>query len=62
MRIRVIVLGALGALALATLSANAGNHATARVQGSVVSLVAATTTVVKADRDAASAATLGESL
>jgi len=55
-RIRVIVLGALGALALATLSANAGNHATPRVQGSVVSLVAATTTVVKADRDAASAA------
>ncbi|TME50422.1 MAG: hypothetical protein E6I60_11960 [Chloroflexi bacterium] len=57
MRIRVIVLGALGALALATLSANAGNQATPRVQGSVVSLVAATTTVVKADRDAASAAT-----
>jgi len=56
-RIRVIVLGALGALALATLSANAGNQATPRVQGSVVSLVAATTTVVKADRDAASAAT-----
>jgi len=55
-RIRVIVLGALGALALATLSANAGNQATPRVQGSVVSLVAATTTVVKADRDAASAA------
>ena len=60
MRIRVIVLGALGALALATLSANAGNQATPRVQGSVVSLVAATTTVVKADRDAASAATREE--
>jgi hypothetical protein len=55
-RTRVIVLGALGALALATLSANAGNQATPRGQGSVVSLVAATTSVVKADRDAESAA------
>jgi hypothetical protein len=51
-RTRVIIFGALGALALATLSANAGNLATPRVQGSVVSLVAATATVAKADRDA----------
>ena len=56
MRTRVIVLGALGALALATLSANAGNQATPRLQGSVVSLAAATATVIKADRDAESTA------
>ncbi|HKV31792.1 MAG TPA: hypothetical protein VJT14_12335, partial [Candidatus Dormibacteraeota bacterium] len=46
------------ALALATLTANAGNRATHQVvqQGSLVSLVAAATTVTKTDRDVASAA------
>jgi hypothetical protein len=53
-RTKTIILGAIAALALATLTANAG--ATKRMQGSLVSLVAATTTVAKADRDAASAA------
>jgi hypothetical protein len=53
---KTIILGAIAAVALATLTANAGNRATHSVQGSLVSLVAATTTVAKADRDAASAA------
>ncbi len=52
MRTKTIILGAIAALALATLTANAG--ATHQGQGSLVSLVAATTTVAKADRDAAS--------
>ena len=52
MRTKTIFLGAIAALALATLTANAG--ATHQGQGSLVSLVAATTTVAKADRDAAS--------
>ena len=43
-------------LALATLSANAGNRATPQAPGSLVSLLAATTTVAKADRDAEVAA------
>jgi len=51
-RIKAIILGAIAALALATLTAGAGTTATARVSGSLVSLVAATTTVTKtADRD-----------
>src|SRR5438128_5020865 len=50
------MLVAIGALALATLTANAGNRASHPVQGSLVSLVAATTVMAKADRDAASAA------
>jgi hypothetical protein len=53
-RTKTIIFGAIAALALATLTTNAA--ATKRVQGSLVSLVAATTTVAKADRDAASAA------
>ena len=56
MRTKTIILGAIAALALATLSANAGNRATHQAQGSLVSLVAATSTVAKADTDAASAA------
>jgi hypothetical protein len=55
-RTKTIILGAIAALALATLTANAGNRATHPLQGSIVSLVAATTTVAKADRDAASTA------
>ena len=57
MRTKTIILGAIAALALATLTANAGNRATHQVvqQGSLVSLVAAATTVTKTDRDVASA-------
>ena len=57
MRTKTIILGAIAALALVTLSANAGNRATPQAQGSLVSLVAATTTVARADRDAKAAAT-----
>ncbi len=57
MRTKTIILGAIAALALVTLSANAGNRATPQGQGSLVSLVAATTTVARADRDATAAAT-----
>jgi hypothetical protein len=53
---KTIILGAIAALALATLTANAGNRATHQVQGSLVSLVAAATTVTKTDRVVASAA------
>lgn len=56
MRTKTIILGAIAALALATLTANAGNRATHQVQGSLVSLVAAATAVTKTDRDVASAA------
>jgi hypothetical protein len=56
-RTKTIILGAIAALALATLSANAGNLATHQVHGSLVSLVTATTTVAKADRETESAAT-----
>ena len=52
MRTKSIILGAIAVLALATLSANAGNRATPQAPGSLVSLLAATTTVAKADRDA----------
>jgi len=55
-RTKTIILGAIAALALATLTANAGNRATHQVQGSLVSLVAATTTVTKTDANVASAA------
>lgn len=58
MRMKAIVLGAVAALAMATLTANAGTTATPRVSGSLVSLVAATTTVAKvADRDEVTVAT-----
>ena len=58
MRIKAIMVGAIAGLALATLTANAGTTATPRVSGSLVSLVAATTTVRKAaDRAAATVAT-----
>jgi len=56
-RTKTIFLGAIAALALATLTANAGTLTPNRVQGSVVSLVAATTAVAKADRDAVTVAT-----
>lgn len=59
MRRKTIILGAIAALALATLTANAGNRATHHVQGSLLSLVAAATTVAKTDSDVASAAAKG---
>jgi hypothetical protein len=55
-RTKTIILGAIAALALATLSANAGNSPTSRAHGSVVSLIAATAAVAKVDREVASAA------
>jgi hypothetical protein len=55
---KAIVLGAVAALAMATLTANAGTMATPRVSGSLVSLVAATTAVTKvADREEVTVAT-----
>src|SRR2546422_721184 len=51
-RTKTIILGAIAALALATLSANAGNRATHHAQGSLLSLVAATTSLARADREA----------
>jgi hypothetical protein len=56
-RIKAIMVGAIAALALATLTANASTTATRQASGSLVSLVAATTTVAKAaDRDEATVA------
>jgi hypothetical protein len=55
-RIKTIILGAIGALALVSISANAGNQLTHQAQGSLVSLVAATTSVARADREATATA------
>jgi hypothetical protein len=55
-RTKTIILGAIAALALATLTANAGNRLTPQAQGSLVSLVAATTSLTRADREAAATA------
>src|SRR2546422_6655568 len=46
-----MISGAIAAIGLATLTANAGSNTHAGSQGSVVSLVAGTRTIVKADRD-----------
>src|SRR2546423_14762042 len=52
------MVGAIAGLALATLTANAGTTATPRVSGSLVSVLAATTTLTRvADREAATVAT-----
>ncbi len=51
MRTKTIILGAIAALALATLSVNAGNAPQRSVQGSAMSLVAGTAAIAKADRD-----------
>lgn len=52
MRIKAIMMGAIAALALVTLTANAGTPADSRASGSLVSLVAATATISKtADRN-----------
>lgn len=55
MRTKTIILGAIAALALATLSVNAGNAPQRSVQGSALSLVAGTAAIAKADRDEANA-------
>jgi hypothetical protein len=55
-RSKTIILGAIAALALAMVTVNAGNRATHQAHGSLVTLVAATTSVVQADREAASTA------
>jgi hypothetical protein len=47
----VIILGAVAALAVATLTVNAENRSTGTKAGSLISLVAARTHVVPADRD-----------
>jgi hypothetical protein len=49
---KTIILGAIAVLALATLTANAGNRPSAGAQGSLVSLLAATTSLTRADREA----------
>jgi hypothetical protein len=56
-RTKTIISGAITVLALATLTANAGNLHPHQTQGSVLSLVAATTAVARAERDAATIAT-----
>jgi len=57
-RIKAIVLGAVAVLATVTLTANAGTTATPRISGSLVSLVAATTTVTQTvERDTLTVAT-----
>ena len=47
-----IILGAIAVLALATLTANAGNRPAHQAAGSLVSLVAATTSVANAEKEA----------
>jgi hypothetical protein len=57
-RIKAIIVGAIAALALVTLTANADTAANSRVSGSLVTLVAATTTISKtADRTVVTVAT-----
>ena len=56
MRIKTIILGAIAVLALVSISANAGNQVNHQPQGSLVSLVAATTSVARADREATATA------
>ena len=55
MRTKTIILGAIAALALATLSVNAGNAPQRSAQGSAMSLVVGTAAIAKADRDELSA-------
>ncbi len=56
MRTKTIILGAIAALALATLSVNAWNAPQRSAQGSAMSLVAASATLAKADRGEVSTA------
>jgi len=55
-RTKTIILGAIAALGLATLSVNAGNAPHRSAPGSAMSLVAGTSAIAKADRDEVSAA------
>ena len=57
MRIKAMITGAIAAIGIATLTANASSAPQPRSLGSVVSLVAGTTTIMKADRDEVSVAT-----
>ena len=51
MRTKAIISGAIAAIGLATLTANAGTNTPTSSRASVVSLVAGVRTIVKADRD-----------
>src|SRR5207302_712183 len=55
-RIKTVILGAIAVPALVSISANAGNQVTHQAQGSLVSLVAATTSVARANREATATA------
>jgi hypothetical protein len=50
-RTKVMISGAIAAIGLATLTANAGSNVHTSSQQGVVSLIAGTRTIVKADRD-----------
>jgi hypothetical protein len=54
---KTIILGAIAAVALATVTVNAASRPSHPLQGSLVSLVAASTIVAKTDREAASIST-----
>jgi hypothetical protein len=60
-RAKAIITGAIAAIGIATLTANASSAPRANSLGSVVSLLAGTATIMKADRDAVSVATRGTS-
>ena len=57
MRTKAMITGAIAAIGLATLTANAASNPHPSSRGSVVSLVAGTTTIIKADRDEMTLAT-----
>ena len=57
MRTKAMITGAIAAIGIATLTANASSAPQPRSLGSVLSLVAGTTTIMKADRDEVSLAT-----
>jgi len=56
-RTKAMITGAIAAIGIATLTANASSAPQPRSLGSVVSLIAGTTTIMKADRDEVSVAT-----
>ena len=51
MRTKAMITGAIAAIGIATLTANASSAPQPRSLGSVLSLVAGTTKITKADRD-----------
>ena len=59
MRTKAMITGAIAAIGIATLTANASSNSHQGSPGSVVSLVAGTTTIMRADRDEVSVATRG---